>query len=669
MARMRPRRVDGRAGRRPVLGDASWMRPRPLSRTHCVVAGLSSLLALSACTTGAVGVNNGSGSSTGSGSGGSGGSNAGSGGSSTGNGSGGKTGSASGGSGPSSGSGGSGPTSGSGGSTDPGTGSGGTTALDCSGVHPGRAPLRRLTTYEYSNTIRDLLGDTTTPGKDLPPQVDTAQNLFGNDADEQSPSSLLIEKYQSVGEAVAQRATASTTALAKLHTCASSLTTSTEEACARSIATALAPKAYRRNVTTTELDEFVKLYKDVRALASSVTFGMGVQGMIQAMLQAPEFLYRVEQGTAVGGNSAVKRIAGREMATRLSYFFWQTMPDAALFQAADAGMLDSSDGVMNQAKKMLDDPRSHAMMAFFFDNLLPLPDLSAQTRSTDLFPKFSASIGAAMRSEVQRVLEYEIYENTAQAAAPYAAGSWPAILTLPYTFVNEALFNYYGSSTFASGTTKVTGTTLTKVNLNTSQRRGLLTLGGMMTGLTTTDLTNPVLRGSFIINKLMCKNLSVPAGLNPTTPDPYSGKTARERYGFHSASATCSACHKMIDPLGLPFENYDAVGQYRATEHWEDPNTKMAYDTEIDASGAVPGVEGSAANGAELVSLLAKSSDVGACFASHWLNFGYGRSLVADDDACNKQAINTAFAGAGYNVKQLLLALTQTDGFLYRPAQ
>ena len=99
------------------------------------------------------------------------------------------------------------------------------------------------------------------------------------------------------------------------------------------------------------------------------------------------------------------------------------------------------------------------------------------------------------------------------------------------------------------------GTALTKVSLNTSQRLGLLTLGGIMTGLTTTDLTNEVLRGSFIINKLMCRGLTVPTGLNPVAPDPYSGKTARIRYGFHSAMAVCAGCHKMIDPLGLPFEN------------------------------------------------------------------------------------------------------------------
>jgi len=545
-------------------------------------------------------------------------------------------------------------------------GTGGTDPVQCNSIAPGRAPIRRLTTYEYNNTVHDLLGDTTMPGSALPPQVDSGLSLFGNDADDQSPSSLLVEKYQTVSETVAARATADTASLVKLGSCAMNLTASTEEACARTIATSLAPRAYRRTVASTEIDEFVALYKSVRALSSTVNFASGVAAMIEAMLQAPEFLYRVEQGTAVSGNTAVKRVAGREMATRLSYLFWQTMPDAPLFQAADAGMLDTKEGVLAQAKKMLDDTRSRQMVAFFFDNLLPIPDLASLTRSPDLFPAWSSSIGVAMRSEVQRVLQYEIFENTTQSAPPYMPGSWQAILTLPYTFVNQALFKYYGPSAFASGTT-VTGTDLTKVTLNPTQRVGLLTLGGIMAGLTTTDLTNPVLRGSFIINKLMCRNLSVPTGLNPVAPDPYSGKTARIRFGFHSASATCSGCHKMIDPLGLPFENYDAVGAYRTAEHWTDPNTMMSYDTPIDASGAVPGVDGMAASGVDLVKLLASSPEVGDCFASHWMRFAYGRGLE-DADACNQQSVDTAFSGAGYNIKQLLLALTQSDGFLYRPA-
>jgi hypothetical protein len=552
-----------------------------------------------------------------------------------------------------------------------GAGVGGTggapVVLECNTIAPGRSPLRRLTTYEYNNTIRDLLGDTTNPGSALPAQVDSKQNPFGNDADEQSPTDVLVEKYQTVAESIAARATANATALGRLHSCASNVTAANEEGCARMIATALAPRALRRAAATAEIDELVTLYRNVRALGTTTTFASGVAAIIEALLQAPEFLYRVELGATVTDNAMVKRVAGREMATRLSYMFWQTMPDPPLFQAADAGMLDTKDGVLTQAKKMLDDPRSHPMMAFFFDNLLPIPDLSGLTRDTTLFPTWSASVGAAMRTEVQRFLEYEIYENTTQSAPPYAAGSWPAILTAPYTFVNQALFTHYGASAFAAGTT-VTGTALTKVNLNTSQRLGLLTLGGMGAGSTTSNLTNPVLRGLFVINKLMCRNIELPTGFTPMAPDPYSGKTARERYSKHSSAVVCANCHQYIDPLGFPFENFDAVGRYRASERWTDRMTNMTYDTAIDASGSVPGVAGTAANAVELVQLLATSPEIESCFSSHWLRFAYGRSLESAD-GCNQQTLLSAFKDSGYNVKQLLLALTQSDGFLYRPAQ
>ena len=121
-------------------------------------------------------------------------------------------------------------------------------------------------------------------------------------------------------------------------------------------------------------------------------------------------------------------------------------------------------------------------------------------------------------------------------------------------------------------------------------------------------------------------------------------------------------------PGRVEFENYDAGGQYRASEKWTDPATSTTYDTPIDASGAVPGVAGSAKNAVELVQLLATSTEAESCFAGHWIRFVYGRSLT-DADGCNQQTIGDAFKGAGYNVKQLLLAITQSDGFLYRSAQ
>ena len=220
--------------------------------------------------------------------------------------------------------------------------------VQCNAIAPGRSPLRRLTTYEYNNTIRDLLGDTTNPGSALPAQVDSKQNPFGNDADEQSPTDVLVEKYQTVAEAIAARATANATALAKLHSCAATVTAANEEACARMIATSLAPRALpARGRDDAEIDELVTLYKNVRALSTThdVRVGRGGDDRRRCCRRRSSSIAS-SSARPVAGNPAVKRVAGREMATRLSYMFWQTMPDAALFQAADAGMLDTKEGVL-----------------------------------------------------------------------------------------------------------------------------------------------------------------------------------------------------------------------------------------------------------------------------------------------------------------------------------
>ena len=179
------------------------------------------------------------------------------------------------------------------------TGAGGTDRSCSSATRSRPAGRRCAASRPTSTTTRSAICSATRPTRAARcrAQVDSKQNLFGNDADEQSPSALLVEKYQTVAESVAARATASTTALGKLHSCASNVTAANEEACARTIATSLAPRAYRRTVATSEIDELVALYSSVRALSTTVTFASGVAAMIEAMLQAPEFLYRVELGT------------------------------------------------------------------------------------------------------------------------------------------------------------------------------------------------------------------------------------------------------------------------------------------------------------------------------------------------------------------------------------
>jgi hypothetical protein len=528
-------------------------------------------------------------------------------------------------------------------------GSGGVVALDCnpSTINPGRAPLRRMTHFEYGNTVRDWLGDTTSPSTLLPPEaLVSGVAIFGNNADTQSVSSLLAEKYGTTAEGIAQRATATPAALGRLAACGGTITatspTASEDTCARSIVTAVVPKAYRRPITAAEGDELVALYKTVR---TGTTFASGIAAILEAVLQSPDFLYRIELGAPDATHPGLRRPTGYEMATRLSYLFWGTLPDAPLMAAAASGSLVTATGVSTEAQRLLEDPRSHPIVAYFFDSLLPINNLTGLERDKALYPTFNATIGSLMHQETQRFLEYEVYEGP---------GTWTDILTAPYTFVNDALARYYGM-------TGVTGATFQKVALDPTKRLGLLTQGGVLAGSTVSNTTSPVLRGSYVVQKLMCRIIPLPTGdilAQVKPPDPYSFPTARERYAEHRKNPVCMSCHQFMDPVGLTLENYDPVGLWRDTEN----------GVTIDASGAVPGTTGTVNGPTEMIQRLAAADDTQSCFATHWLEFAFGRS-VETADACSQQTVRTAFKQSGYNVKKLLLSLTQTDAFQYLPAQ
>jgi hypothetical protein len=516
-----------------------------------------------------------------------------------------------------------------------------TPCADQAAIQPGRAPLRRLTKFEYNNTVRDLLGDDTNPAFAFPSEL--TGNGFGNDADAQPVSSVLADQYAKVAEGVAARATGTPQKLALLNACASSVTTANQQACARTIIESFLPKAYRRPLAAGEANAHVALFD---TLVAGSTFASAIAGVLEAVLQSPEFLYKVEFGTPDTANPSLKRPTGHEMATRLSYFFWGTQPDAALTAAAASGELGTAAGVLAQAQRLLADPKTRGTVRHFFDNLLPISALTDLARDTQQYPTFSSAIGALMQTETRTFLDYVIFEGP---------GTWPSVLTAPYTFVNQQLATYYGM-------TGVTGTEFRKVDLDTTKRLGLLTQGAVMTGLTPTNFTNPVQRGGFLVNHIMCRGVEVPT--DPAVlelvkqPDPYSAPTGRERYTIHSQNPVCAGCHAQLDPLGFGLENYDAVGLYRATENM----------VTIDASGAVPDmVGGEFTNPIEMVQRLAANEEVQACFASEWLDFAYGQSLTEHrpDDVCTRESLYAEFRKSGYNVKQLLLDLTQTDGFLY----
>jgi len=254
-----------------------------------------------------------------------------------------------------------------------------------------------------------------------------------------------------------------------------------------------------------------------------------------------------------------------------------------------------------------------------------------------MYPTFSKTVGNLMHQETQTFLENEIFKGK---------GTWPSALTASYTFVNAPLAKYYGFP-------NVSGDTFQKVDLDTSKRLGLLLQGGLMTGSITTNQSNPVLRGSFVLNKLMCSKINLPTDpailAQVKIPEGVTGATARERFSLHSKQNICRSCHQFLDPFGFALENFDAVGLYRTEEGGE----------KIDPSGTLTTPDGAdmgMVNGAtDLVQKLAGAEATQVCFASHWLDFAYGRTLDGGElsDQCTAARVDVAFKDSGFNIQQL----------------
>lgn len=521
------------------------------------------------------------------------------------------------------------------------------TPLDCSAIDPGPAPLRRLTRFEYNNTVADLLQDATRPADSLPPEL--LGNGYGNDADEQPVSSFLAEQYGVIAEDIAARA-----GVATRFSCVATATAETEEACAQSVIETFVADAYRRPLDATEVAELLALYDELRA---NGTFEEAIESLVAAVLQSPDFLYRVEWGVPDAANPGVLRPTGREMASRLSYLFWGTMPDDALEAAADAGELETPEGVRTHAARLLDDDRARPVIRYFFSHFLPINTVTELARDPEEYPTFNNGIGALMREETQGFLEHEIFQGT---------GTWTSALTAPYVWVNEELANYYGIP-------GVVGSEFRAVEVDPAvhKRMGLLTQGAILAGTTITNYTNPVRRGGFIIRELMCFDIQLPSDPEVleevAPPDPFipgessevGRETARMRYEEHrELDSVCITCHAVLDPPGFALENFDAVGLWRDQEN----------GVTIDATGDISVLGGAFDGPLELAQNISETETAYSCFATNWSKFAYGRKVTASEDACLAQDLMTQFSASGYNIKELLLALTQTDAFLYLPA-
>ncbi len=498
----------------------------------------------------------------------------------------------------------------------------------CKEIKPGGAPIRRLTRTEYDNTVRDLIGEDKKLAKAFPGEE--LQHSFDNSAELRSVSDVLAEHYNTAAKEVGRAV------VAKLDTFLACDSAKNEDACLDQFLGGFAQRVWRRPLEASEREDLKKAFKAGRLS----TFAEGIDAVVRVMILSPQFMYRIERGVPVPGTN-YERLGHWDMASRLSYLLWGTMPDAELFSAAQAGKLGTRDEIADQAKRMLADPRAGAMVTNFASQWLHLRDLADAAKETEIYPNWKDEFLELFRLETEHFVT-AVWKDDAKLGS---------LLSSTSTMVNGPLAAFYGIK-------GITGDTFQKVALDGTQRAGLMTHASLLSAKSGPDQSSPILRGVFVREQMFCQPLPQPpvtVDANPPMLNP--AMTTKERFAAHRNDPSCESCHKLIDPIGFGFEKYDATGAFRALE-----NGKM-----IDATGELAGtdVDGSFEGAIELTKKLVQSKQVESCVASHWFNFAFGREPT-DSDRCTVETLQTNFAKTGGDMRQLLLGLVQTDTFFFK---
>ncbi|WP_437782175.1 DUF1592 domain-containing protein [Sorangium sp. So ce1097] len=520
-------------------------------------------------------------------------------------------------------------------------GGGEATAPLCTTVEPGESPLRRMTRVEYDNTVFDLLGDDSRPARSFVPEEESLG--FNNQAAALVVSPLLAEQYMTAAEGIAGRAAGKL--LGEAPACREAAAGAACRGEVAALVASLGKRAFRRPLAEDEVAGFVELFQRGIALGEAPDdASTGLALVVQAMLQSPHFLYRVELGMPDPVEGDVVQLSSYEIASRLSYLLWGTMPDDALFAAADRGELGTAAEIEAQARRMLESPRAREAVKNFHRQWLGLADIdeiAAGGKDPALYPEYRDELLPLFQAETEAFLDHAIFEQDASVGA---------LFTAPYSMMNRELAEFYGVE-------GPRGEAFERVALDPSQRAGFVTHAGLLALYAKPDRSSPVHRGRFVRQSLLCQIPPPPPDVVPEPPMVDPTKTTREQFSQHVSDAGCRSCHALLDPIGFGFEHYDALGRWRDTEN----------GIPVDASGELTqtDIDGPFDGAVELAHRLAESEQVRACVVKQWFRFGYGRAEQSED-ACSLSQATQAFEASGHNIKALLVALTQTDAFRYR---
>ncbi len=498
---------------------------------------------------------------------------------------------------------------------------------------PGPAPLRRLSHEEYQNIVVDLLGDEALARTVTQDFISDPVSLgFRNSARFLDVKLVMAQEYMKAAETLSTRAvsTATLPTIAPCHATG-------DEACARRVIEGFVRKLYRRTLTTDEVNTYLAVYRQGR---TGTNFATGVEWVLLAAFQSPHFLYRPE----VDGSSEQRALSPVELASRLSFFLWRSMPDEALLTAAETGQLTTREDVERAARRMLTDEKAERVFEFF-EQWFDIDELPSMARNPTTFPGLSPTLARDLREEARQFVKHAVLEDGA---------SLKDLLTGQYGWVNGSLAAHYGL-------TGITGAAFQKVQWTSGKRGGLFMTSGSLISHDKLTRTSIVNRGLRVRTLLLCQTVPSPPDDVPLSLGPIDATFSQgDRLAAHRTNASCAGCHALLDPLGEPFENIDAVGRERTVDE---------AGRALKTAGSIvntQNVNGPVTDGMDLMNTLAGSAEVQECMVRQLFRFGHGRSEETAD-LCSRQRALEAFSNNAWNVKELFVAMTQTDDFLFKP--
>ncbi len=510
--------------------------------------------------------------------------------------------------------------------------------FDCgTASRPGRVTMRRLNRTEYNNTVRDLTGLDLNLASDFP--SDDVGNGFDNIGDVLTLSPILMEKVLNSARKIAVEVLRNADATKRVFRQEPKDPNNLEEVAevAKSNATQFASRAFRRPLSEEESERLLGLMRS--AWEANATKEEIMQTMITVVMASPHFIYRIEEDNPKDFVDGIRPLNDFELASRLSYFLWSSMPDDRLFQLAGAGSLHTPEQLSAEAERMLADPKSSALVENFAGQWLQLRDLEALSPDPKTYAAFDAKLRRSMRRETELLFMSVMKENR----------NILEMLSASFTYLDERLAKHYGIE-------GIQGDEFRKVDL-AGKRRGMLMHGSILLLTSNPTRTSPVKRGKWVLENLLAEPPPPPP---PNVPelgeDGEALGTLRQRMEQHRANPNCAVCHVKMDAVGFGLENFDGIGSWRAADGRE----------KIDPSGVLPG--GRRFNGPlDLVQILVddKKTEFSRCVASKMLTYALGRGLGVAD-RCTVSSIVDKLSKDDYRFSTLIKSIVTSQPFTYQ---